>query len=96
MNSKEKQPTIVNDKSDSEHPSRNRRTILKLLIGVCLAIASLLYAVEIMNGGFKNLETKKEGDKMFLTKTESEPNRTIPPVDAYAPVGIETATFALG
>ena len=49
-----------------------------------------------MNGGFKNLETTKEGDKMFLTKTESVPNRTIPPVDAYVPAGIETATFALG
>jgi hypothetical protein len=96
MNDKETQSFIVNGKSDSKLPSRNRRTVIKLLIGVCLAIASLLYAVEIMNGGFKNLETTKEGDKMFLTKTESEPNRTIPPVDAYAPAGIETATFALG
>ena len=96
MNDKYTPPTIVGDASDSKLPSRNRRTILKLLIGVCLAIASLLYAVEFMNGGFKNLETTKEGDKMFLTKTESEPNRTIPPVDAYKPAGIETATFALG
>ena len=96
MNDKYTPPTIPGDKSDSKLPSRNRRTILKLLIGVCLAIASLLYAVEIMNGGIKNPETTKEGDKMFLTKTDSVPNRTIPPVDAYAPAGIETATFALG
>ncbi len=66
------------------------------MIGVCLAIASLLYAVKIMNGGFRNPETTKERDKMFVTKAESEPNRTIPPVDAYAPAGLETATFALG
>ena len=96
MNDKYTPPTIVGDESDSKLPSRNRRTILKLLIGVCVAIASLLYAVEIMNGGFKNPETTKEGDKMFLTKTESVPNRTIPPVDANAPAAIETATFALG
>jgi hypothetical protein len=96
MNDKYTPPTIVGDESDSKLPSRNRRAILKLLIGVCLAIASLLYAVEIMNGGIKNPEATKEGDKMFLTKTESEPNRTIPPVDANTPVRIETATFALG
>ena len=96
MNDKYAPPTIVGDTSNSKLPSRNRRTILKLLIGVCVAIASLLYAAEIMNGGFKNPETTKEGDKMFLTKTETEPNRTIPPVDAFVPTTIETATFALG
>jgi hypothetical protein len=96
MNDKYAPPTIVGDDSDSRLPSRKRRTILKLLIGVCLAIASLLYVVESMNGGFKNPETTKEGDKMFLSKTDSVTNHAIPPVDAYAPAGIETATFALG
>jgi hypothetical protein len=96
MNDKYTPPSVGGDESDSKLPSRNRRTVLKLLIGVCLAIASLLYVVESMNGGFNNPETTKEGDKMFLTKAESESNRTIPPVDAYAPAGMETATFALG
>ena len=96
MNSKEKQPIIVSDKGNSKQTFRNRRTVLKLLIGVCLAIASLLYAVEIMNGGFNNPETTKEGDKMFPSKTDSVTNHAIPPVDAYVPAQIETATFALG
>jgi hypothetical protein len=96
MNDKYTPPTIAGDESDSKLPYRNRRTILKLLIGVCLAIASLLYAVDIMSGAPENLETKKERDNMFATKTQSEPNRPIPPVDAYAPARIETATFALG
>lgn len=96
MNRKETRPTTVGDESDSEHPSRNRPAILKLVIGACLAIASLFYAVAIMNGGFRNLETTKEGDKMFLTKTYSVANHAIPPVDAYVPASIETATFALG
>jgi hypothetical protein len=96
MNSKEKQPIIVSDKGNSKHTFLNERTILKLLIGACMVIAPLLFAVQIMSGGFSKLETTKEGDKMFLTKTESEPNRTMPPVDAYAPAGTETATFALG
>jgi hypothetical protein len=96
MNSKEKQPIIVGDKGNSKHTFRNRRTALKLLIGFCLAIASLLYAVEIMSGTPKNLETTKERDKMIVSKTDSAANRAIPPVDAYMPARIETATFALG
>jgi hypothetical protein len=96
MNSKEKQPIIVRDESGSKLLSRNRRAGLKILIGVCLAIASLLYAVDIMNGGSKDPKTTKEGDKMFLTKADSQPNHAIPPVDAYMPARIETATFALG
>jgi|WetSurSiteA1Bulk_404760.scaffolds.fasta_scaffold86653_2 hypothetical protein len=96
MNSKEKQPIIVSDKGNSKHTFRNRRTVLKLLIGVCLAIASLLYAVEIMSGMPKNLETTKERDKMIHSKTGSAANHAIPPADAYVPARIETATFALG
>lgn len=96
MNSKEKQPIIISDKGNSKHTFQNRRTILKLLVGVCLAIASLLYAVEIMSGTPKNLETNEERDKMTLSKTGSAANHAIPPVDAYVPARIETATFALG
>jgi hypothetical protein len=96
MNSIEKQAIIVSDKGNSKHTFLNRFTILKLLIGACMVIAPLLYAVQSMSGGFNKLETTKEGDKMLLTKTESEPNRIMPPVDAYAPAGTETATFALG
>jgi hypothetical protein len=96
MNDRYTPPPNIGDESESKLPSPNRRAVLKLSIGVCLAIASLLYAVDIMNGGSKDLKTTKEGDNMFLTKTDSQPNRTIPPVDAYAPAGMETATFALG
>jgi hypothetical protein len=96
MNDKYTPPTIVGDDSDSKHLYRNRHASLKLVIGACLAIASLFYTVAIMNGGFRNLETTKEGHKMFLTKTDSVANHTIPPVDANTPAGLETATFALG
>ena len=96
MNSKEKQPIIISDKGNSKHTFQNRRTILKLLVGTCLAIASLLYAVEIMSGTPKNLETTKERGKMILSKTGSVANHAIPPVDVYVPARIETATFALG
>ncbi|MGO9568675.1 MAG: hypothetical protein ACLP5H_14150 [Desulfomonilaceae bacterium] len=96
MNSKETQPTMANDTSNSKDTFRSGRAILKLLIGACLAITALLYAVEIMSGAPNNLETTKERDNMFLAKTQSEPNRAIPPLDVYVPARIETATFALG
>jgi hypothetical protein len=96
MNDKYTPPAIGGDESDSRHISQNRRTILKLLVGTCLAIAPLLYAVEIMSGAPDNIETAKERNSMFATKAETAPDRAIPPVDANLPTRIETATFALG
>jgi hypothetical protein len=96
MNPEDMQPTIVGDARDSKHPYRNRHTILKLLVGTCLAIASLLFAVGMMSSAPKNVETAKERNSMFATKAEAAPDRAIPPVDANLPARIETATFALG
>lgn len=96
MKSEEKQPTIVGDEGNSEHTSRNRRTILELLTCLCLIVAPLLYAIDIISGGSNNPETTKERDRMYLSKAESQTNRAIPPVEANVPARIETATFALG
>ena len=96
MNDKDTPPAVVRDESDSEQTSRKRRTILKLLIGACLVVAPLLYAIEIMSSGPNDMETTKERDEMFLSKTKPEPNLAIPPIDANLPARIETATFALG
>jgi hypothetical protein len=96
MNSEETRPSIARDESDPKHPSRNRRTILKLLIVVCLAVVPLLYAIEIMSDSTRNLQNTKERDEMFAKKVELEPNHAMPPVDAHVPANIKTATFALG
>jgi hypothetical protein len=93
MNDKYTPPSVGGDESGSKHPSLNRRTILKLLVGTCLAIASLLYAVEIMSGAPNNIETAKERNSMFATKADAAPDRAIPPVDANLPARIETATL---
>ena len=43
-----------------------------------------------------NMESKKEGEVMATTKTNTMPNVAVPPIDASAPLETETATFALG
>lgn len=96
MNSEETRPAIARDKGSPRDSSRNKHTMLGLLIGGCLAIALMLYAVQIMSAGSKSVETAKARDTMFAAKTKSEPNHAIPPVDAQVPAKIETATFALG
>jgi hypothetical protein len=96
MNTERTQPAVVNYKGGSKQTFRNRRSILKLFVGACLVIASLLIAAQIMNGGFKNRKTTEARKKMFAATAKAEPNHPIPPVDAYAPARIETATFALG
>jgi hypothetical protein len=96
MNSEETQPAIAGNKGNLKHTSRNKGAILRIWIGVCLAIALLLYAVQIMSGSANNPETAKARDTMFAAKTKSEPSHAIPPVDAQVPANIETATFALG
>ncbi len=96
MNRDDTRATILSDKSHSDHAFQNRRTVLKLLIGACLAAALLLYAAQMMRGSANNLETAKETNNMLAAKTKSEPNHAIPPVDANVPARIETATFALG
>jgi hypothetical protein len=96
MNSEETSPAIASDERDPKHSCRNKRTILKLLIVVCLAIVPLLYAMQMMSRSTNNMETAKERNNMFAAKTKSEPSHAIPPVDAHVPANIETATFALG
>jgi ABC-type lipoprotein release transport system permease subunit len=96
MNSQETNTVVSCDMRYRKRSYRNRLTVLKLFIGACLVIASLLVAAQIMNGGFKNRETTEARNKMFATTAKAEPNHEIPPVDAYVPARIETATFALG
>jgi hypothetical protein len=95
MNNKETQ-SILGSQSDWKQAFFKGHSTFKLLAIVCLAIASVLYAVNIMSKGLESSETTTKRGKMSLTKQNSVAQQTAPPVGISAPEKIETATFALG
>jgi hypothetical protein len=95
MDDKETQ-SIPGRQSPWKQAFLNGRSTFKLLAVVCLAIASALYAVNIMSKGPESSETTARRGKMSLTKQNSVTHQAVPPVDISMPAKTATATFALG
>ncbi len=59
-------------------------------------VISVIIGLGILLQACNKMETTKEREIMEVTRTNSIPNVAIPPIDRFAPVKTETATFALG
>ena len=65
-------------------------------LGIVAALASLTILV-VWGGGFaKEDENRITVTKEIKTMALSQPQSTVPPIDAVQPAKFETATFALG
>jgi hypothetical protein len=74
----------------AQAPSNFRKWIFVTgAIALFIGLGVFLHACE-------NRGVEKERQVMEVTQTNAMPNVAIPPIDRFAPLKTETATFALG
>lgn len=80
--------------SPPENGGLSKRTFLKIVGFACLGVGPFLNACGIVNSGNADPESGRKTDSPL--KNAPVPKAARPPMDLAAPVGTETATFALG
>lgn len=79
------------------HAFLKRRAFLRAIAFACgFGLALLLAAPNLAYSERTSQETTKGRKAMELTKTNEDLGSMVPPIDAFAPLRTETATFALG
>lgn len=86
------------DDGDAGNGKENltRRTVLKALGIVGAGLVPLIPACHVTGRKSGGGRTKRQRKRMVSTRARAAGKISIPPIDAAAPAGTQTATFALG